>query len=176
VGTGAVALTATAGDERRATEAVMLARLGYVLYWLGCGLAAWYLAWAAPTLPTAQRRVRTRGAGSRLPYHASSWLSCVGWLGAPASTFSPANDQQETHHDPMVEVPLCRAQTSTWNAELFGPPDHQRRKPGKLADLVREFMDKRPADRAQYSIMQGGKIYSAMEIEHDLYEHPDFPK
>jgi hypothetical protein len=43
LGTGAVALTATAGDERRATEAVMLARLGYVLYWLGCGLAAVFL-------------------------------------------------------------------------------------------------------------------------------------
>jgi|RhiMetdeSRZDD1v2_1073273.scaffolds.fasta_scaffold4489593_2 hypothetical protein len=62
------------------------------------------------------------------------------------------------------------------DAELFGPPDHQRRKPGKLAALVQEFMDKRPADRHLYSIMQGDKIYTAMEIEHDLYEHPDFPK
>jgi hypothetical protein len=37
-------------------------------------------------------------------------------------------------------------------------------------------MDKRPADRHRYSIMYAGKVYRAEEIEHDLYEHPDFPK
>jgi hypothetical protein len=62
------------------------------------------------------------------------------------------------------------------DAELFGPPDYKRLKSGKLADLVREFMDKRPADRSLYSIMRGDKVYRAAEIEHDLYEHPDFPK
>jgi hypothetical protein len=76
----------------------------------------------------------------------------------------------------MEEPPAMPDPDFNADAELFGPPDHQYRKPGKLAALVQEFMDKRPADRAQYSIMQGGKIYSAMEIEHDLYEHPDFPK
>ena len=44
-----------------------------------------------------------------------------------------------------------------------------------LAELVKVVMRKRPADRRLYSIMVGDKVYSAAEIEHDLYEHPDFP-
>jgi hypothetical protein len=64
------------------------------------------------------------------------------------------------------------------DAELFGRGNKLRvpRNSSKLPDLVREFKDKRPADRRFYSIMQDGKVYTAMEIEHDLYAHPDFPK
>ena len=44
-----------------------------------------------------------------------------------------------------------------------------------LAELVKVVMRKRPADRHLYSIMVGDKVYSAAEIEHDLYGDPDFP-
>jgi len=76
----------------------MLARLGYVLYWLGCGLAAVFLVFGVGGTYVAYSTTRGTDpwswAGVAIGW--SSWPPCVGSLGAHANTSWPANDPART--------------------------------------------------------------------------------